>query len=133
MPGSIRRQRTRPKAASRLCRRRAKRRARSMDLTMTAPLKTVERVPDLATLMRGIGQDARAAARTLALALSAKKDRALAGMAQALRAGTADILAANQEDIAEAKAEGATAAFVDRLTLDAKGVAVMADGIEVVR
>ena len=100
---------------------------------MTAPLKTVERVPDLAALMHAIGRNARAAARTLALASSAHKDRALAAMAQALRAGTADILAANQEDIAQAKAEGATAAFVDRLSLDAARVAGMADGIEVVR
>src|SRR5258707_8748353 len=43
------------------------------------------------------------------------------------------ILAANAEDVAEAKAAGANAAFLDRLTLTPKIVAAMADGIEVVR
>ena len=49
-------------------------------------------------------------------------------MAQAIRARKAAILAANAEDVAEAKASGATAAFLDRLTLDDKRVAAMADG-----
>ena len=43
------------------------------------------------------------------------------------------ILAANAEDVAEAKSGGATAAFLDRLTLDAERVEAMAAGIEVVR
>ena len=54
-------------------------------------------------------------------------------MAQAIRDSEAGILAANAEDVAEAKASGANAAFLDRLSLDAKGVAAMADGIEIVR
>ena len=43
------------------------------------------------------------------------------------------ILAANAEDVAEAKSAGATAAFLDRLTLDAKRVEAMAAGVDVVR
>ena len=54
-------------------------------------------------------------------------------MAQAIRDSEAGILAANAEDVAEAKAGGATAAFLDRLSLDVKRVAAMADGIAVVR
>ena len=54
-------------------------------------------------------------------------------MAQAVRAAKADILAANAEDIADAKSSGATSAFIDRLALDDKRVAAMAEGIEVVR
>jgi glutamate-5-semialdehyde dehydrogenase len=54
-------------------------------------------------------------------------------MAAAIRARKADILAANAQDLAEAKAAGATSAFVDRLALDDKRVAAMAEGIDVVR
>jgi glutamate-5-semialdehyde dehydrogenase len=99
---------------------------------MTAPLKTVENSGDIAAVLRDIGSRAKAAARHLALAATADKDRALAAMAEAVRAAHAAILAANAEDIAEAKAGGASAAFVDRLMLDPKRVDAIAAGIEVV-
>jgi glutamate-5-semialdehyde dehydrogenase len=99
---------------------------------MTAPLKTVEKTGDIATVLRDIGQRAKAAARTLALVSTADKDRALAAMAQAIRAARDAILAANAEDLAEARAHGATAAFADRLMLDAKRVDAIAAGVEVV-
>ncbi len=100
---------------------------------MTAPLKTIEGTPDIAGLMRELGRHAKAAARVLALASAEQKNKALAAIAQAMRAGASDILAANAEDVAEANAAGATAAFLDRLALDPKRVAAMADGVEVVR
>jgi glutamate-5-semialdehyde dehydrogenase len=99
---------------------------------MTAPLKAVENSGDIAAVLRDIGHRAKVAARTLALASTADKDRALAAMARAVRAARAPILAANAEDIAEAKSGGATPAFLDRLMLDAKRVDAIADGIEVV-
>jgi glutamate-5-semialdehyde dehydrogenase len=99
---------------------------------MTA-LRTIEGSPDVAATMQDIGRRAKAAARVLALASTAQKDRALTAMAQAIRAAKADILAANADDIADAKAAGATPAFLDRLTLNDAGVAAMADGLEVVR
>jgi glutamate-5-semialdehyde dehydrogenase len=99
---------------------------------MTAPLKTVE-ASNIAALMREIGTWAKSAARVLALAPTAQKDSALAAMAEAIRARQAQILAANAEDMAEAKAAGATAAFLDRLALDARRVAAMADALDVVR
>jgi glutamate-5-semialdehyde dehydrogenase len=99
---------------------------------MTAPLKTVEAPGDIAAVMRDIGRRAKSAARVLALAPPADKARALGAMADAVRAARATILAANAEDIAEARAGGATPAFVDRLMLDDKRVAAMVDGIEVV-
>ncbi|HWZ11123.1 MAG TPA: glutamate-5-semialdehyde dehydrogenase, partial [Xanthobacteraceae bacterium] len=43
------------------------------------------------------------------------------------------ILDANAEDVAEAKSGGATAAFLDRLTLDADRVEAVAAGLEVIR
>ena len=88
---------------------------------------------ELAGLMADLGIRARAAAQVMALAPSAQKDAALAAMAQALRGATAGILAANQKDMADAKAAGTTAAFLDRLALDPKRIAAMADGLDVVR
>jgi glutamate-5-semialdehyde dehydrogenase len=100
---------------------------------MSAPLKSIEGEGDVARTMREIGRGARAAARALALASTAAKDAALAAMATAIDARADDILAANAEDVADAKAHGATAAFVDRLALDRTRVAAMAAGCDVVR
>jgi glutamate-5-semialdehyde dehydrogenase len=103
-----------------------------MDFAVATPLKTVEG-SDIAALMHAIGREARSAARVLALAPTAQKDAALAAMAEAMRRSKADILAANAQDLAEAKAAGATAAFLDRLALDDKRIAATADGLDVVR
>jgi glutamate-5-semialdehyde dehydrogenase len=99
---------------------------------MTVSLKTVD-AADLPLLMRDLAAAARAAARVLAAAPAEQKDRALTHMAAALRNATAAILAANAEDVAEAKANGSSAAFIDRLALTEARIAAMADGIEVVR
>ncbi|MCO5132238.1 MAG: glutamate-5-semialdehyde dehydrogenase [Xanthobacteraceae bacterium] len=100
---------------------------------MTTPLKAVDNDSDLAALMTRLAQDARAAAKVLALAPAAQKNRALEAMERAIRANCPDILKANAEDVAEAAASGATAAFIDRLTLTEARVAAMADGLAVVR
>jgi len=104
---------------------------------MNAPLKAIDGqgkvAPKLEASMRDIGRNARKAARALALAPAAQKNRALAAMAKAIRGSQAAILAANREDLAEAKASGATAAFLDRLTLDAARIEAMADGLDVIR
>jgi glutamate-5-semialdehyde dehydrogenase len=99
---------------------------------MTAPLKTIDNTTDCAGLLHDMGQRARAAARELALAPRAQKDRALAAMAQAVRASAAAILAANARDLADAKTSGATSAFLDRLALDERRIAAMADGLDMV-
>jgi glutamate-5-semialdehyde dehydrogenase len=99
---------------------------------MATPLKTVEG-SEIAALLHDIGREARGAARVLALADTAQKNAALAAMAAAIRARRAEILAANALDLAEVKAAGATAAFVDRLALDDKRVAGMAESLDVVR
>ena len=100
---------------------------------MSAPLKSIEGTGDIAALMAEIGRQARAAARTLALASTAQKDRALQLMADAVRAEKSRILSANAEDIAEARAAGATGAFLDRLSLDGARVEAIATAIEAVR
>jgi glutamate-5-semialdehyde dehydrogenase len=100
---------------------------------MNAPLKAVGGSGDLDVIMREIGRDARRAARTLALASTSQKNKALADMAKAIRGSKAGILKANAEDIAEAKARAATPAFLDRLGLDAERVEAMAKGLDVIR
>jgi len=100
---------------------------------MSAPLKSVEGAGDLASVMAGIGRDARAAARVLALAPAAQKSKALARMAAALRADAKRILAANADDLAEAQKNGVSGAFLDRLTLSDSRIEAMASGIEVIR
>jgi len=100
---------------------------------MSAPLKSVEGTGDIAAAMAEIGRSARAAARVLALAPAAQKDKALQAMAAAVRVQAARILAANAEDVAEAKTAGMTPAFLDRLTLNAGRVETAASAIEAVR
>jgi glutamate-5-semialdehyde dehydrogenase len=100
---------------------------------MTAPLKSIEGSADIAGTMAEIGRRARSAARLLALAPAEQKNLALERMATAVREQTNAILTANAEDVADARAAGVTGAFLDRLSLDAKRVAAIAGGIEVVR
>jgi len=100
---------------------------------MNAPLKAVESAGKLDAAMREIGREARRAAHVLALAPAARKNRALAAMAMAIRRTRPVILAANAEDVVEAKSKGATAAFLDRLTLNAKRIEAMAAGLDVIR
>jgi glutamate-5-semialdehyde dehydrogenase len=100
---------------------------------MSAPLKSIEGTGDLAASMAEIGQKGRSAARALALASTAQKDRALERMAAAVRAQKTRILAANAEDVTDAKAAGLSGAALDRLTLDAARVEAIAVAIEAVR
>lgn len=100
---------------------------------MGAPAKGVEDKGDIAAAMAEIGAHARAAERILAHAPSTQKDDALTRMAAAVRARVSDILAANAEDVAQARAGGATGAFLDRLSLDSARVEGIAGGIEAIR
>ena len=100
---------------------------------MSAPLKSIEGTGDIAACMAEIGRQARLAARALALAPAAQKDRALERMAAAVREQKSRILAANGEDIAEARGSGMTGAFLDRLSLDAARVEGIAAAIDAVR
>jgi len=100
---------------------------------MNAPLKAIGGSGKLETTMRLLGREARAAARVLALAPAAQKNRALAAMAAAIRNSGPAILAANTEDLTEAKSAGATAAFLDRLTLNPARVEAMAEGFDIIR
>jgi glutamate-5-semialdehyde dehydrogenase len=103
---------------------------------MSAPLKSIDGTGDkaasMAKTMDAIGRNARAAARVVALASTAQKDRALELMAAAVRAQKDSILAANAEDVAEARTGGLSGAVLDRLTLDDARVEAIAAAIEAV-
>jgi glutamate-5-semialdehyde dehydrogenase len=100
---------------------------------MTASLKAVGAAADLPALMNDLATRARAAARLLGLASTVQKNQALDAIERAIRANAAAILKANAEDVGEARAGGATSAFVDRLTLTQARIDAMADGVKVVR
>ena len=84
---------------------------------------------DIKNYMRSVGQQARAAARLVAKAETAAKNQALTAMAQAIRRDETLLLAANAKDLDHARAKGLEASMIDRLTLSAKGVATMAEGL----
>src|SRR5690606_11737822 len=83
----------------------------------------------VAALMADIGRRARAAARPLAMAGTAQKDRALEAMADALitRAGT--ILEANAIDMANGEEAGLKPSFLDRLKLTEERIEGIAQSI----
>ena len=93
---------------------------------MSAPLKAIDGSADLPALMTELAVRARAAARVLALAYPDQKNEALQAMERAIRASAATILAANADDVAEVRAAGASAAFIDRLTLTQARIDAMA-------
>lgn len=80
--------------------------------------------------MQDVGRLARDASVAMARASTADKNSALLAMAAMIRKQANEILAANAEDVAEAKAIGLDAAMLDRLTLTAKSVEAMAQGLE---
>jgi glutamate-5-semialdehyde dehydrogenase len=90
----------------------------------------MEPITDIAAYMAGLGQAARAASRLTAAASTAAKDAALLEMARQIRLQQEVLLAANARDLAEARANGLEAAMIDRLTLSAKSIEAMAQGLE---
>jgi glutamate-5-semialdehyde dehydrogenase len=95
-----------------------------------AKAKAAAAPADIAAEMAEIGRAARAAARVLANAPTAAKDKALRIAAGALRRNEAAILAENALDVAGMKTEGAGPAFIDRLTLTPGRIEAIARGLE---
>lgn len=83
-----------------------------------------------AELMRQMGIAARAAAREVALASSARKNEALVAAARAIRESAPIILEANAKDVEGARVNGATSAFIDRLTLNDARIEGIARSLE---
>lgn len=84
---------------------------------------------DIKTYMHQVGQAARTASRAIARADSNAKNKALLAMADAIERDSAILLAANESDMSAARANGLDAALLDRLSLNAKSVAGMAEGL----
>jgi glutamate-5-semialdehyde dehydrogenase len=91
----------------------------------------LDKVEALSTeaLMAEIGTRARAAGRVLANAPTKAKNNALMAMAKAVRAATPEILEGNAKDVEAMKANGQTAAFLDRGTLTEERVEAIAKAL----
>ena len=79
--------------------------------------------------MHGVGRQARAAARAIARADTAARNRALEGIAQAIEHDAPRLLEANRRDLDGASKQKLDAAMIDRLTLSTGVIAAMADGL----
>ncbi len=80
------------------------------------------------TVLEKMGQNAKAAARTLAVA-GAEKDRALTQIAKALLEHQEEILEANRIDLQNGKEAGLTPSLLDRLALSPARLEGMAEGV----
>src|SRR5687768_15610925 len=84
---------------------------------------------DIQSYMTRVGRQARAASRLVAKADTATRNRALTLAATAIERDAERLLAANAQDLEAARAKQLQPALIDRLTLTAKTVAAMADGL----
>jgi glutamate-5-semialdehyde dehydrogenase len=84
---------------------------------------------ELAQLVTSLAQRARAASLLLANAPTAKKNAALAALADLIDGSHAALLAANERDLASPEAAALTAASRDRLTLNPARLKHLADSV----
>lgn len=87
---------------------------------------------DLEDTLFAMGKAARLAARELAGMTNDERDRLLRAIADELRQSTDEILAANALDVRAAKANGLSAAKLDRLQLDGVRLQAMAASVDAV-
>ena len=81
------------------------------------------------TTLTELGERAKRASRTLALASTATKDAALLAAADLLLQKAEEIIGANDHDVARAESGGVAPAVVDRLRLSEPRLVAMADGL----
>jgi glutamate-5-semialdehyde dehydrogenase len=92
-------------------------------------LMSETKVDDLSSVCGQMGQTAKAASRKLAILDTAIKNRWLLASADRLIDATDEIIAANSLDLDAAPGFGLTDAAIDRLRLDAKRIAAIAQGL----
>ncbi|MEW1919926.1 glutamate-5-semialdehyde dehydrogenase [Pseudarthrobacter oxydans] len=85
---------------------------------------------DVEAAVHAIADRSRHAARRMAMANRAWKDRALRAVGTALKESTESILTANAMDVAAGKANGTSAAMLDRLTLTETRIAGLVSALE---
>ncbi|MDP9883850.1 glutamate-5-semialdehyde dehydrogenase [Sinomonas atrocyanea] len=95
-----------------------------------APGQAVLVPADVEVAVHAIGDRARAASRVLARANRAWKDRALRAIGAALKENEAAVLAANSEDLEAGRANGTSAALLDRLALTPARIDGLVDALE---
>ncbi len=86
-------------------------------------------VSDLENYMRDLGKRARTAARLVARATTAAKNRALMAMADDIDTHRDELMAANHHDLEAGAARGLDEALLDRLELTASRVDGMVEGL----
>lgn len=84
---------------------------------------------DLATYMQALGERARAASQTIALADTHTKNQALLAIAEQLDQQQAALLAANAIDMQHARERNISSALLDRLELTPARLQAMSDGV----
>ena len=84
---------------------------------------------DVRALIFGMGEAARAASRAISRSPTHVRNHALEAAAEALIDRERAILAANAKDVKAARSDGNDDAFIDRLTLTAKAIEAMAEGL----
>ncbi len=94
---------------------------------MSATADTIEN--DVQAYMVQLGSQARTAARLLAAASPAVKNRALLQMADAIEASASNLVAANSKDMDAGRKNGLSAALLDRLELTPARIEAMATGL----
>lgn len=84
---------------------------------------------DIQAYIRQLGRQARAAARTLAVAETAAKDDALHAMADDLDKNRSGLISANKKDLEAGAAKGLDSALLDRLELTEERIDGMIEGL----
>lgn len=84
---------------------------------------------DIKTYVLAKAKEAKEGARSLAKASSKQKNAALLSMAEALKKSSKQLIRENARDIKSAQEKGLSKAMIDRLTLNAKRIDEMAQGL----
>ena len=90
--------------------------------------KPLDNSANIQNYLLELGQLARQASKTLAMATRGQKDAALLAIAEQLENSIPALLSANQKDMQAGREKGLDAALLDRLELTEKGIAAMAEG-----
>jgi len=85
--------------------------------------------PEVTEAIADMARRAKTAAKKLALANRAEKDRLLNTLASALEANQAEILAANAEDVERERLGGMSAGLLDRLILNESRISACAEAL----
>ena len=85
---------------------------------------------DIPSYMNTLGQQARLAARGMAIASTEQKNKTLLCIAEMIQAQYKLLKRANAHDVDQARQQGQSEALLDRLTLSDKALDTMAQGLE---